>query len=57
MDDAYWPWWAAITFFLSGAFSAWVLTVARRPGHVDCPNCGAWVRTREMQAHWKECTA
>lgn len=57
MADAYWPWWAVITFFMSGAFSAWVLTISRRPGHVECPNCGQYIRVRHVREHWKACAS
>lgn len=57
MTDPYWPWWAAITFFMSGAFSAWILTINRRPGHVECPNCDTWVRTKAIREHWKVCAS
>jgi hypothetical protein len=55
MSDAYWPWWAVFTFFGSGAFSAWLLTVACRPDHVDCPHCDLPIRSRDFRAHWKAC--
>lgn len=55
MDDGYWPWWAAITFFMSGAFSAWILTMGRRPDYVECPDCGLHIRSRKFREHWKAC--
>jgi hypothetical protein len=57
MSDPYWPWWAVILFFSSGAWCAWLATIAHRPGHVECPNCDAWVRTNQMREHWKVCVS
>lgn len=55
MNDPFWPWWAVITFFSSGAFSAWVATISRRPSHVHCPMCDGYVQVRVLREHWKEC--
>lgn len=55
MSDPYWPWWAVITFFMSGWFSAWVLTVSRRPSRVECPMCSHDVPVRKLREHWKAC--
>lgn len=55
MSDPYWPWWAVITFFMSGWFCAWILTVSRRPKHIECPNCENYVTVTKFRAHWKEC--
>lgn len=55
MSDPYWPWWAVITFLMSGAFSAWVLTASRRPSRVGCPMCGHDVPVRKLREHWKAC--
>lgn len=55
MSEAYWPWWAAITFFLSGAFSTWFVLATLRPSRVDCPNCHRYVKTRTLRDHWKVC--
>ena len=55
MGDPYWPWWAVITFFMSGALSAWILTANRRPAHVPCPNCKDWVHVKSLRDHWKLC--
>lgn len=40
MGEPYWPIWAVVPFMLSGAFSAWLVTVARRPARTTRPNCG-----------------
>lgn len=55
MTDPYWPWWAVITFFASGAFSSWIIIASLRPPSVDCPNCHRYVRTRTLRDHWKVC--
>lgn len=55
MNDPYWPWWAVIPFFMSGAFSSWVLTVGQRPKRVECPMCGNHITTWKLREHWKEC--
>ncbi|WP_315637308.1 MULTISPECIES: hypothetical protein [Microbacterium] len=55
MSDPYWPWWAVIVFFMSGAFSAWIMTISNRPKEVDCPNCDAHLRVSDLRAHWKVC--
>jgi len=55
MSDPYWPWWAAITFWVSGAFCAWLFAIVKRPDRVECPDCGHSIRTRDFLAHWKAC--
>ena len=53
--EPYWPWWAVLTFFGSGAFCAWVWTIGRRPSRVDCPHCEEPVRVARFRDHWKAC--
>ena len=55
MGEPYWPIWAVIPFVLSGAFSAWLVTVARRPARTTRPNCGRYAKVVTLRDHWKEC--